>query len=131
MIEDDLDDQMFFKWALTLIAPSVECIIAKNGVEGINKIMTMKVPPDFVFLDLNIPMINGFDCLRHIRDNNLIPDVPVIIFSTSRNEVDIAKAKELGAVGFFHKPKEIKVLLLLLSDILSVDFKKSGIFFEF
>ncbi|WP_373494588.1 response regulator [Aquiflexum sp.] len=125
LIDDDIDDQLFFQWAVAHIDPSVECVFANNGVEGIKKLAEMNLPPNLVFLDLNMPLMNGFDCLRHIREKKMIPDVSVIIFSTSNNEKDIAKAKEFGAAGYLKKPNDTKILVKTLTEIFSVDFKKT------
>ncbi|CAN5234628.1 hypothetical protein BH23BAC2_BH23BAC2_27750 [soil metagenome] len=68
----------------------------------------MEVSPDLILMDLNMPVMNGFECLKEIRSNPVFLDIPVIIFSTSNYEKDIAHAEELGALGYLHKPNETR-----------------------
>ncbi len=124
LIEDDVDDQLFFKLALAEVDLKAECLLARHGSDGINKLLTMEEPPHLVFLDLNMPVMNGFECLSEIKKNPDLPEVPIIIFSTSNDEHDIARAQELGASGYLHKPNDNEDLITTLKEIYAVDFEK-------
>ncbi|WP_373523473.1 response regulator [Aquiflexum sp.] len=129
LIEDDIDDQLFFRWAIEAIDPKAECVIAKNGTDAMQKLIAMKMPPSWIFLDLNMPLMNGFECLRKIREKKLDSDIPVIILSTSGNMKDIAKAKEHGAAGYLKKPNNTNSLVKALEEIFSIDFNKTENYF--
>jgi CheY-like chemotaxis protein len=59
--------------------------------------------PDLVFLDLNLPIINGFDVLRDIKRRQFLQNTPVVIFTRSPKEGDMNKSYGLHASGFIHK----------------------------
>jgi CheY-like chemotaxis protein len=118
LIEDDMDDQPFFKLAITEIDPMAECVTSRHGANGLHKLTTMEEPPDLIFMDLNMPVMNGIECLKEIRSNPVFLDIPGIIFSTSNYEKDIAHAEELGASGYLHKPNDNEDLIIKLKEIL-------------
>jgi CheY-like chemotaxis protein len=61
-------------------------------------------PPSVVLLDLNLPLVSGFDVLKWLRDHPELKDVPVVVFSSSSRNEDKAKARELGANEYVEKP---------------------------
>jgi CheY-like chemotaxis protein len=124
LIDDDVDDQLFFRLAIGKIDPKTECSMASHGADGIKKLLEMEMPPDLIFMDLNMPIMNGFECLKEIIENPQLTEVPVIIFSTSNDEHDIIKSRELGAAGYLHKPNDNEDLISTLLEIFSVDFKR-------
>ena len=126
LIDDDKDDQLFFRLALAEIEPTIALLTANNGRSGLEKLASMAEPPGMVFLDLNMPIMHGFECLLLFRANPAYLSVPIIIFSTSKNERDKAKAKELGASGYLHKPNDNEDLKELLAEILAEDFSVTG-----
>jgi two-component system, chemotaxis family, response regulator Rcp1 len=64
--------------------------------------------PHLVLLDLNIPQKNGFEILRHIKGNNTLKRIPVIVLSSSQNPEDIAKAYDLHANCYLCKPVDFE-----------------------
>ena len=103
IVDDDLDDQMFMRWAIKEIAPGHECTIANNGCEAIAYIRK-STKYDIIFLDLNMPLMNGFDTLQTIRRIDDYKKVPVVVVSTSKNRSDIDRCKCLGATNYIVKP---------------------------
>ena len=67
LIEDDLDDQELFCMAIQEIDPEIECFFANNGIDGIEKINSPSFVPDYIFIDLNMPRMNGVDCLKEVK----------------------------------------------------------------
>jgi CheY-like chemotaxis protein len=65
------------------------------------------VLPDLIILDINMPKVGGFEVLKYLKDNPKLSKVPVVIFSTSSNEKDIAMANELGALKYIVKPNDL------------------------
>ncbi len=64
--------------------------------------------PDLIFLDLNIPIINGFDFLVEIKKDTQFKDIPVFILSSSSEAADIMRAYNLGARFYFVKPLDLE-----------------------
>ena len=100
--EDDEDDFFFFRDALAESKINAELITVGNG----NALMQIlgKVKPEIIFLDINIPLKNGKECLREIRLNKWLDSVPVIIISTSSFKKDILSTFENGANMYVAKP---------------------------
>ena len=118
LVEDDIDDQELFSEALARIHPTVCCDIANNGAEALEMIEN---PPafDIVFMDLNMPKMNGIECLKHLKVHPVYKHVPVIIISTSVRVEEMEKCKELGAAKYFPKPASFDVLFNNLRNILA------------
>ncbi|WP_301922697.1 response regulator [Ferruginibacter sp.] len=118
MVDDDEDDQMLFKEALKQVNGLVKCEVAFNGAEALEKLKINPVP-DIIFLDLNMPVMNGFECLRAIKKDQFLKDIPVIIFTTANDNVTIERSRKLGATAFFHKPIDFNNLLNKLQQLLT------------
>lgn len=122
LIDDDEDDQYFFKEALEIINPLLQCDTAKNGKIALDKLQADTALPDIIFLDLNMPLMSGFDFLVHIKKATLLSKIPVGIFTTSNIVREQELAKELGASFFMTKPTDFKVLCEKLQQVLLADF---------
>lgn len=107
--DDDSDDAMLLTEALQSNLPSCNCVHTADGIEALRHIKT-DVTPDLVFLDLNMPLKNGINCLKDIQNHNLLPSTPIIICSTSHNIKDIKVADEYGAAFYIVKPSSVSEL---------------------
>ena len=67
LIDDDDDDQFIFLAALKAVAPDSECLIKSNGLEAIRDLQARRHNPDMIFLDLNMPIMNGFEFLAILQ----------------------------------------------------------------
>ncbi len=122
LVDDDEDDRLFFIEAIELINPSLQCYTAINGKIALEKLKGDFYLPDLIFLDLNMPFMNGFDFLRQIKKEKLLSKIPVGITSTSNIIHDRELSKELGANFFLTKPNDFEVLREKLKQILTLDF---------
>ena len=118
LVDDDKDDQLFFVEALKELQPSLACGIANNGVEAIEHLEKVPPPPILIFLDLNMPLMNGFECLEQLKKANDYKEIPVIIFTTSNHPVDMERTISMGAKVFLTKPPDFNVLKNKLHNIL-------------
>src|SRR5688572_12130297 len=104
LVDDDEDDQAFFLDTLREIDMNIKTEVTSNGIEAISFLKNSKDTPTLIFLDLNMPLMNGFQCLVELKNNSKLKNIPVIIFTTSHNSNDIIKSEEMGAAYFFTKP---------------------------
>src|SRR3978361_68942 len=118
LIDDDKDDQEIFLLALEDVNVAVACITANNGNDALNKFKNDETfLPDYIFLDLNMPKINGRQCLIEIKKINRLKDIPVIIYSTSSAQRDKLETEILGASAFITKPSSISEFSKILSHV--------------
>ena len=123
LVDDDVDDQLIFMDALKEVAPVTECITANNGLEALVHLRTLVSTPSLIFIDLNMPLMNGIECLEKIKSDPELKEIPVIIFTTSDNPLDQKRTRDLGAEVFFTKTPDFKLLTIKLRNILQTDFK--------
>jgi len=116
-IDDDNEDQEFFFEAIGLINPLYKCISASSGREGLKILQTLT--PDHIFLDLNMPEMNGKEVLLLIRADKKLACVPVVIFSTSIHTEDIGILKQNGANECMVKPVSFSILCTMLKTYLN------------
>ena len=121
IIDDDPDDQDLLIEALHDVDSEIGCYTAINGQEGLIKLESGLVPfPSIIFLDLNMPRINGRKFLCEIKKHPLLKSIPVIIYTTSSNPKDIAEMSELGATDYLVKQVNFSSLKEKLRIILSM-----------
>jgi CheY-like chemotaxis protein len=119
LIDDDLDDQEIFLMALHEADKDIHCEVANDGIEAIKKLTEdTSFIPDFIFLDINMPRMNGMQCLVEIKKINHLAEVKIIMLSTSADRNMISRSKELGATEFLLKPSAIGLLVNTLTKIL-------------
>ena len=117
--DDDTDDTDFFKEALMAVGQDVEVNIARNGQELLKMLKDEYHDPQVIFLDINMPIMSGWECLEYLKKEQDLKDIPVIMYSTSPASLFGKKAVLSGAVGFYEKPtsfKELKDFLQKISD---------------
>lgn len=119
IVDDDEDDIELFCDAVKELDNDIECISASNGEDAIHKLTRESQPlPDYIFLDLNMPRLNGKQCLKRLKVNPRLRDIPVIIYSTSKLKEDMEETRQLGAVHFLTKPDKVKDLRKAIASIL-------------
>ncbi|HLA59644.1 MAG TPA: response regulator [Puia sp.] len=119
LIDDDPDDQLIFRDAVHAVRPDLQCELASSCLEALKQLE--ETQPDLIFMDLNMPVMNGFDCLAHLKNKSELRDIPVIIFTTSKNMSDINRTRQLGASWFMTKPDDFNVLCKKLNKIIQKD----------
>jgi CheY-like chemotaxis protein len=115
LIDDDEDDRELFQLALQNADPDIRLLTANNGVKALELLENGTVRPDYIFLDLNMPLMGGTECLTCLKQNPLLSHIPVIIFSTSSDETDREILRQIGAADFMTKPSRISELATLLN----------------
>lgn len=118
LIDDDADDQEIFLTALSDLKTPFECETANNGRSALEKLQSGEVKPELIFLDLNMPLMDGRQFLKHLRNTEGIQHLPVFIFSTTNDARTITETMALGADRFVSKPPSYHGLVSLLSHLL-------------
>ena len=122
LIDDDADDQFVFADALNTVNPAISIELALDGMEALEKLSARETTrPHLIFVDLNMPRMNGKNFLREIKSLPDLNAIPVIIYSTSSNPADIAETKALGATDFITKPNSYDKLCNVLSSALKAN----------
>ena len=104
LADDDEDDCAMFREALIDIDSSLRLDHAKNGRELFVKLQDPDVWPEIIFLDVNMPEMNGWECLTMLKADQALSGIPVILYSTSSAKIYGKKAMDNGAIGFYEKP---------------------------
>lgn len=116
LIDDDNDDAALFKDALELINPQIEFLhIPDFSIDRFER----ELRPQLVFMDINMPRLNGFECLQQLRQNKYYS--PVVMYSTSCSKENIDLALSLGADYYLCKPNSYSKLVALLREALDID----------
>jgi CheY-like chemotaxis protein len=115
IVEDDLDDQFLLSTCLQQTAPQSILTFVENGLEALDIIETGDYKPNVILLDINMPIVNGFELLAQLKKIPAYKAIPVLVLTTSSNPRDVTKASELGASGFITKPTHFQEYLNLAS----------------
>src|SRR5688572_12982950 len=108
LIEDDKDDQFFFIEALNEIGNANIFDIVNNGKEALSKLEKSVILPDLIFTDINMPVMNGLECLSEIMRSPRLRNIPVVILSTDTGTIELVRI--LGAKAFIKKPVDSRTL---------------------
>lgn len=119
LADDDPDDRDLFTEAINEYNADIDSVA--NGVQLMNALQKANELPDLVFLDLNMPEKGGKECLREIRSDNKLKDLPVLIYSTSSSKKDIDETFELGANLYITKPSSFSELRRTIKNVLDMD----------
>src|SRR5665647_772554 len=121
--EDDADDRYLMKTALeeTGITEDVEYV--ENGVEVMNYLESISEEkgelnyPKFILLDLNMPKMDGREVLKKIKSNDAYRKIPVIVLSTTKNQMEVKRCYDLGANTYVVKPASYDTLVETIREI--------------
>lgn len=128
LADDDEDDRTFNADALAEITSSTEITEFTNGVELMAELHSDRPLPDIIFLDLKMPLMDGFECLSDIREIDEFRKIPVVIYATSFHEKEVAQLREMGATLYLQKPSSFDQLKKLLKkSLVRIAAMKSGI----
>jgi CheY-like chemotaxis protein len=127
IVDDDIDDQELFIEAVNEIDNSIHCISSSDCEEALGLLRSGNISlPDMIFLDLNMPRLNGKQCLIELKKEANLRHIPVIIYSTSSEKRDIEETSKLGAAHFLTKPNRFDELCKALTYVVSKDWTTSS-----
>ncbi len=118
MADDDQDDVELFQCAVEETCPDLELTVATDGEKLIN--LLDEIPtPDAIFIDLNMPLKTGKECLEEIRTKDEFDNVPIVILSTSAQKADIDFCLNNGANHYFIKPHSYEGIKSIVENLCS------------
>ena len=131
--EDDADDRFLLKAAFEESGYKNTLKFVENGVELLRHLKEVTERknsdefPGFILLDLNMPKKDGREVLKEIKENKVLKKIPVIVFTTTKNESEISRCYELGANSYVVKPLVFDELVNIIQGLYSYWFKISSI----
>jgi two-component system response regulator len=121
MADDDEDDRLLAHDAMDAAGYGDHCQTVEDGTELLqflrregkyaNTEGESENLPSVILLDLNMPILDGRDTLKQLKEDELLRRIPVIIFSTSSDEQDIMQVYDLGASAYMVKPTNFDTLV--------------------
>jgi CheY-like chemotaxis protein len=118
LADDDEDDRQFFRDALREVSDTIHLEMAGNGIELIERLNRSR--PDLVFLDLNMPRKNGYECLAEIRKQETLRDLPIVVISTSIQQDAVNRVYRQGASLYVVKPNDYRQLKKIIDEVLGM-----------
>jgi CheY-like chemotaxis protein len=119
LVDDDEDDRKLFFEATLDFDDTITCIAHSDGAQALLYLSNKAHPlPDFIFLDLRMPGLSGQQCLQEIKQDPRLAAIPVIVYTTSRDEKESMVLKNLGAAHFMSKPVSPDEVYYMVSFVL-------------
>lgn len=115
LIDDDEDDREIFSSAIARVGAVKKFTECSCPVAALKSLEQRELKPDIIFLDLNMPKMNGHEFLTRIKSNAELSKIPVVIFSTSGNSRNIKASMDLGASDYITKPYRFDALVEILN----------------
>jgi DNA-binding response OmpR family regulator len=120
IVDDDEDEHEFLRAAIKQIIPGAETTSMFDGKEVVDSLYEEKgLPPDLIFLDINMPKLNGLLATRSLKANEVLKKIPLIILTTGSNAEDHYNALKYGADAFFQKAANFGDLLKIVEIVKS------------
>lgn len=113
--DDDFDDRMLFTEAFSEIEQPVSCITVCDGKQLLQTLKNASELPDVIFLDINMPVMDGRECLIALKRDRRLRNIPVVIYSTTSSQSEIKGYLQLGATSFIQKPDSYQKLCACLA----------------
>ncbi len=109
IVEDDVADVLIIKKALNELQINNKLVQLNNGEEGIDYLNNnSNEQPCIIFLDLNMPKMNGIEFLKIIKNEESLRQIPVVALTTSINKDDICACFKSGIAGYIVKPVDFR-----------------------
>ena len=123
LADDDTEDRELLETATAEVCPDITFHHVLDGQLLLKKLdREYPPPPDVIFLDINMPVLNGHEALKNLREDERFINTPIIIYSTSSASHDIDKMYDAGASFFIKKPSSYSAIKKMMKKICDMDF---------
>lgn len=119
LAEDDEDDQELIRLAFTKLRSKHQLEIVNNGQEMLDALEGQSTFPCLIILDLNMPILNGIQTLKELKENPRFSKIPKVILTTSDSEENKSKCYSYGATDYFIKPSRVTEIVTTIEKIVS------------
>ncbi len=119
--DDDYDDLDFFREIVESLGKQYTVVTQTNGIELLHALHNPPPQPYLIFLDINMPGMNGLETLERVRKSNTHKLLPIIMFSTSNDDDLIDKSRLLGATFYMQKSGDFLKLKNSIQHVLSIN----------
>lgn len=119
LIDDDPDDQFLFMLALEKAFPEIICEVASDGQFAIDMLEKKMILPFVIFLDINMPRMDGLNCLKKLKSHHFLCQIPVYIYTTSLQKGVDELCRSIGAAGCTVKYSRLNDLLSYMKNIIN------------
>lgn len=120
LADDDSDDYLLFSSTLEEIDKDVQFTWCSTGEKLFDFLATTTTLPDLILLDLNMPTMDGPTCLKRLKADPTLREVPVVMFSTASSPAILKEVAEQGALKYVLKPHSIAGYREIITDLLSI-----------
>ena len=117
LLEDDVVDVMTIKRAIKQLSISNKLLVKENGVEGVEYLENCDALPGIIFLDINMPKMNGIEFLEIIKKNKDWAQIPIVVLTTSKDQQDKFATFSKGISGYMVKPVDYPQFKDMISTI--------------
>jgi CheY-like chemotaxis protein len=125
LADDDEDDRMFFENAVLEIDPNLKIVQYPDGMELMKDISSFQ-NAGILFLDINMPKLNGYQCLIELRKEKKYQNLPIIIFSTAASGDLINSLFDAGADAFIVKPNDFRQWKSVINETIATDWRRES-----
>ena len=117
LVEDDEDNRDLVSFVLKRSKLDVELLIAENGEQAVQ--MATANPPTLILMDMQMPVMDGWQAVPLIKADERTKDIPIIAFTAQARAEDKARTKAIGCVEHYSKPMDPEELLTLIQKYLN------------
>jgi CheY-like chemotaxis protein len=121
-VDDDPDDRELLFNAIKNINPDIEVILADNGLAALDYLKNIKNKkdlPGLIVLDLNMPLLDGRETLKRIKDDPMLSSLKIVVFTTGENPNEKQSFNELG-IQYISKPFNIQFLHSIANQMIEI-----------
>ena len=118
LVDDDIDDIIIFQETLRKVDDKIQLFYVHDGKDALDFLADNKGHlPSLIFLDINMPRMDGKECLKNLKHDEKLKHIPVLMYTTSSQSTDIEETMMTGAMCFITKPWGVSELNTLLTAI--------------
>lgn len=118
LIDDDIEDAELFVEAISSLQKDVKCRYTTDSVKAFGELKTSEKLPDLLFLDINMPRLNGFELLRELKKDPRLSHIDVILISSASEELMHMMAPESDMARYMPKPCSYSAFIAQLNEVL-------------